>query len=349
MFATSCGLFSSDDDTDYEKVYYGLRMYHRVVITNDIAMDGVNVAMRLAILLNEMEAAGLEFEADGGEPDWSQLGDVTVSGLSYNKKIFLFGNSSDVQIEKDGDKYYIVYGANGLHTSGYKDMAYRIGTFCVDTSNTPDLSDSSSSERWSVSLESDIVSYSASKNDVWSEYETKGWSIDLWCSGFGEFDYSVENVQIYTVDEDDREADDADKSYCNWSCEGTFTVPYFTALTIEDTFKEDFYLNIDSAGGTAYSLDTYEYYTSSPLIYNFLQGANLKYGGIEEVQLIGGSLDCKTTTVETASNGLQTIYYNGHSYIYDDEYYYFYYYDDFLQENYDEEEDYLGSLDDDDE
>lgn len=349
LLATSCNLFNSDDDTDYEKVYYGLRMYLRVELTNNYAMDGVNVAMRLAILLSEMENAGLEFREDGGEPDWTQLGDVTVSGLSYNKKVFLFGSSTDVQIAKSGDNYYIMYGANGLHTAGYKDTAYRIGKYCVNTAGNTNISDSSSSSKWSVYLMSDMVSFAASKNDVWSVYECKGWSGEIWNNGSGELAYSVSDVGIYIVDEDDREAADSDKTYCNWGCEGTISIPNVTNLTIEDTMYEDVYLDITSAGGTAYTLDTYEYYTSSPLVYNFNKGANLKYGGVEELQMIGGSLSCKTATIESASDGLQTIYYNGASYIYDDEYLYYYYYDDYLEDEEDEESDYIDSLDDDDE
>ncbi len=348
MFSTSCFIFSSDDTTEYGRVYNGIVMYASVEATNNYAMDGVNVAMRLALLLNEMEDVGLEFSATGEAPDWSLVGNVTYGGLSYNKKTFLFGNSSSSTISKDGDKYYVEYGASGMHTAGAYDTAYRIGTYCVDTSGVTDIIDSNSSSKWSVTIDGDLMTYAYQKNDVHALYLCRSVDAQVWSTGEGEFAYSVENSSILHKNEDE---DEDDWDYSDWSTEGTVSIPYYTAFTVGDTIGTDFNMSVDDASGIAITLDTYSYNTSSPIVYNFLSGANLKYGGVENVDLLksSSSLSSYTVKVETAANGLQTFYYNGYSYVYDDEYYYYYYIDSFRDDENDAEDDYLDAWDDEDE
>ncbi|MFI3289647.1 MAG: hypothetical protein SNH55_06050 [Rikenellaceae bacterium] len=346
LLATSCSLFSSDETSDYGHVYKGIVMYSSVQATNNLAMDGVNVAMRLALLLNEMEDVGLEFDSTSdSEPDWSLLGNITYGGLPYNKKEFLFGNSNNAKISKDGDKYYIEYGYNGSHTAGAYDMEYRIGTYCVDTSGVTDILDSSSSSRWSVTISGEQMTFSASKNDAHAIYLCSGVNAQVWSTSDGEFAYSVSNLTALYRDESE---DEDDWDYCDWSTEGTVSIPYYTAFTVGDTINTDFNLSVVDAGGVAVTLDIYAYNTSSPIIYNFLSGANLKYGGVENVEYMKSStsLPSSTVLIETASNGLQTFYYNGYSYIYDDEYFYLYYIDSFREDEEDAEDDYLDALED---
>ncbi len=346
VFATSCNMFSSDETSDYGHVYKGIVMYSSVQATNNLAMDGVNVAMRLALLLNEMSDVGLEFDATSeSEPDWSLLGNITYGGLSYNKKEFLFGSSLNAKISKDGDKYYIEYGYNGLHTSGSYDTAYRVGTYCIDTSGAIDIVDSSSSSKWSVAISSEQMTFSVSKNDSHAVYLCSGVDSQLWGTSEGEFAYSVSNLTVLYRDESE---DEDDWEYCDWSTEGTLLIPYYTAFTVGDTINTDFNLNIVDAGGVAVTLDIYDYNTSSPIIYNFLSGANLKYGGVENIEYMKSStsLPSKTVLIETAANGLQTFYYDGYSYIYDDEYFYLYYIDSFREDEESAEDDYLDDLED---
>lgn len=330
MFATSCGLFS-DDQSDYEKVYNGLVMYFVVEQTNTKAMDGVNVAMRLAILLNEMESAGVEFDGDQ-EPDWSELGDVRYGGLDYNKKFFLFGSQNGVSISKDDDLYTIEYGTtSGSHSAGTGDMCYRLGEFEIDTSNNSNILNSSESDPWTLKISSDSISYASVKNSAIPYFECAEADTKLWYIGDGEFGYSVSNAAVIYVYYDD---DPEDYNYSNWSISGTFTIDNFSALSVEDTIATDFMMNA-VASGSSVSGDIYAYITTSPVIYNFLSGANLKYGGFEKVTLSDG----RYVEVETASTGIQTIYYQGNSYAYDDEYYYYYYYENYNTVDDDDDDD----------
>lgn len=332
-FVTSCKLFNKAEElSDYEKVYNGLVMYFAVEQTNTRAMDGVNVAMRLAILLNEMESAGIAFDGDS-EPDWSALGDIRYGGLNYNKKFFLFGSQKGVSISKDGDNYLVKYGTeSGSHTAGTGDMCYRLGDFMINDGGNSNILQSSESKPWIISVNSDVISYSSFKNEAVPYFECSNADAKLWYEGDGEFGYSVANAELSYVleddnkDEEENESDDFvdydDTVVSDWSIDGTFSIENFAALTIEDTISTDF-LQSSEASGTAISGDDYEYETSSPIIYNFLSGANLKYGGVEEITLLAGNY----VMVETASDGIQTVNYQGNSYSYDDEYYYFFYYE----------------------
>lgn len=327
LFATGC--FGSDDDSDLSKVYTGLVMLNNVEQTNKYAYDGLNVAVRLAILLNEMQSVGLEF-VGSSEPDWSELGDVVYLGLPYNKKTFLFGNTSSVSISKDGDKYYIKYGtSNGQHTAGYGDVTYRIGTYCIDTSGHPNIFDSDASSKWSVSIDGDSMTYALNKNSTLVTFEALTLDLDLWGTSYNSFDYTIPNYAVeLIIDEDDDDYDEDTQYISDWSLSGSVEIPELTGLSIEDTYKTNFEMSA-AGNGTVVAQDDYDYYTSSPLIYNFLAGANYKYGGIEEIEYLGtSSLSSNFVTVDILSNGIQVIYYNGYSYEYDSEAYYYYYYDD---------------------
>lgn len=339
---TSCSIFSSDDTTDYEGVYNGIVVYSNVAITNNLAMDGVNVAMRLAILLSEMEAVGLEFEGDE-EPDWTLIGEFKYGSLYYNKKSFLMGNTSDVSISKDGNKYYVEYGANGLHTAGSYDTNYRIGTYCIDTAGNSDLLNSSSSSRWSVSIVDDEMTCAATKNDLDYMFVCSNkLGVELWSTGYGEFSYSVTDsvAQYFEVDYDD---DDDDEYIGDWWCEGTITIPSFSSLTVEETFNSEFNLTIDG-GGLAITQDTYSYVTLSPIIYNFLSCANKKFGGVEFIESLTSSTH--DVTITTASTGVQTYNYNGYTYEFDQEFYDYYYYSSFQDDEDELEEEYWDYLED---
>ncbi len=346
---TSCSMFEGEEKSDYENIYYGLTIYSTVEEINNYAMDGVNVAMRLALLLNEMEAAGLTFDSES-EPDWNQLGTIRYGGFDYNKKVFLFGNSTDVNISKSGDDYFVEYGTEGgLHTAGAYDNAYRIGEYRINTSGNNNIMNSSEDSHWSVSVNCDTISYSKTKNAVLARYQCSNANSELWHTKDGTFEYAVSDVAVLYNDGDFND-DNSDDGYEDsaWSNSGTISIDDFVAFTMSDTIGAKFGVTIDAAGGVALTSDEYSYTTSSPIIYHFLSGANLKYGGVENVHFIGTSnvLDSYDVTVETASNGLQTIFYNGFSYEYDDEYYFYSSYDSLREDEGNEEEDYLDQLDD---
>ena len=106
------------DDGGYSQVYPGITIYNDGRLTASLAADGVSVAMRLAILMEEMKIAGVTLEVNGAEPNWDDLGTFKFGfdNMKYGKKEFIFGDDDYASITRPADgNYNIEYGSGSDH------------------------------------------------------------------------------------------------------------------------------------------------------------------------------------------------------------------------------------------
>ncbi len=339
--AAAVALVGCNYDTD-ETASPGYTMYTQSTQSNEYLMDGVNVAIRFAKLMAEVDASGASL-ADDTEENWALVGDFTYpyNGVSYNKKTFLMGDTNDLTITENSTgvyelNYWVKSGTlKGEMSSAWFDPMKRKGAYQITTNNLR-LEDTSAATPWVITICNDgsydpddfdedddddddeeeyaieFENYMTFRND--SPYlNAVSYNATLWCVGNGVFAFSAD-MDIRYYDED---YDYTDNS--SWSIDyGTMTFDNYSNLTVESTINNDVELSFDSAGGTSiYYNYTLTYLTSSPLIYNYAKSPYTCYGGVEEVTIYNVDsyyFPKKTAIVETWSSGLHTVYYNDETY-----------------------------------
>lgn len=320
-----------DEVTDYETVYPGIVMYTYGTLTNELALDGVSMAIRLGTLLNEMDAYNstaatgekIEFTEDQNissnsytEPDWSKLGDFIyekASKSSDNKRYFLLGDYSDdckesfIQKSKDG-VYTFTYGRTvvqgdpdwsdynqevNIHTGATFDNLLRRGVMCIDTNGKDRLEKTDVNNPWYVYSEEGMT-YSMFLSPQTETYE---------CKNIGGSDNK--KYMVY-MDESTGEVhykiSSIQPNYIthtvdtDWDMEGYTKMNDFTKLDLESTFYNFYTLDINSVGtpmvNNGSSKISMTYSTPSPIKYKPSTGLNYtKYTGETEV-----SIDATSTT-----------------------------------------------------
>lgn len=142
----------------------GVYIYANVKFTNDLAVDPINVAVRLNILLMEAE----------GDPSNFDSAVVTISDNDYNVKDELFGSNVDIEETSTG-VFAVTY--SDSYNESYNLL--RRGTFIIDTKNYSSLYEDGSV--WDISMgqsdsENDyrpyMVSYSSSIDYYYGDNST---------------------------------------------------------------------------------------------------------------------------------------------------------------------------------
>lgn len=306
----------------------GYAIYTQAEWSNSLSMDGVDIAMRFAILMAEVESCGATMEDT--DANWAKLGNFTFAydTKTYNKKVFLMGEAIDVKIaepEAGSGVYEINYAINdgwleGSMSSAWYDAYKRKGAYQI-TTNNKQLTETNIDSPWTITIcndgSYDDEAEDAEEDDT-SDYITfqdedpylfsSSYSASVWYTGNGTFAFSVDNELLYYYETYSYE------KYRDWSIsEATLTFDNFTNLLVESTINQTTQLNIGSAGGVSISGYTLTYETTSPMIYDFNTSPFVPFGGTELVEVFyvsEYSFPKTTTTVVTSSFGIRTLTYN---------------------------------------
>ncbi len=307
LFTYSC--VKEYDDGGYSEVNPGLSIYTMGSTTNDLSLDGVSIAMRLGIVLAQLEQQGITI-VDGVEPEWELMESFTfpLNNTKYNIKDFLLGYSTS--ITKINNKYTIEYGSNNTYSAGIFDNYQRRGIFTIDTR---DLSLAKTAEiiPWKISISSQV--------DYSGVIEVVDADMELYHHQDGTFNYTINSFKAYNNSDDINLAD--------WHGAGSITIEGYVDLSIDNLIASRYLLAIlPVTGGTTLSGSELAFATggltnevpSSPLIYS---PSTIGYGtesGIEQLMLVGDYNESVYPTpsvvVEWSQGSSATILYNGNSY-----------------------------------
>lgn len=306
------------DDGGYSDVYEGVAIYNDALISRVLATDGASMALRLAVLLEELDMpVGEGFESS--EPDYDTLLDVyTVDGTDFDRRELLIGSTEEVTISRDGNIYTITYCNDSFttkHISADFDFCRRKGSFVIDT-NGVELMDTDSSNAWKVEFkdqdgETAVMTYATSYSyeyggDVEASYTT--------CSIYKDGNnFNVTgsiNACYMGYDE-----------YYTYYVSGYITIgDSLSDLTIENTIgtSSTVYLSTNSNNyhTTISGLDI-QYTTTTPLVYSPTSYGIYSIAGVEWAKYDNASsagYASNTVTVTSNSNASRLINYNGHSY-----------------------------------
>ncbi len=245
LFAASCTPKSGFDDNGYSDVYPGIQLYNVASTTNSLALDGPEIAFRLAILLDE--AADQGFEIKDGEIDWKELKKFTFpyNKKEYNLKDFFFGSSNMSTIIKDGDTFTIKYGDDkGTYQFGYGvlDRYLRSGAFTIDTRGVDLLETTSSSDAWRVNISSSELKYGNSQGGTLAiSKRSDGY---VWYQGEGEFGMASVAYECNYAD--------SPNVTSKWLSEAELEIDDYTSLKLSDLKEAEFEFTVKpTTGGTA--------------------------------------------------------------------------------------------------
>ncbi len=316
LLLTSC-LSQLESDNTYTDVYAGIQIYDAALTTHTLALDAPEAAFRLAILLAEMEAQGLEM-ADGEAQDWTLLEDFEFSynGVSYNLKEFLFGKDDSVTLTREGNDYYVTFGTDTYqYGSGIFDHYIRCGTFVIKTYGL-NLLDTSPSNAWGIELGEDGMEYLSS-----SDYEAFATSThissNIWYEGDDSIGMVTSNFESYY--------ESSSTITSSWTSLIYVNISDLTTLALDDIDGATYTVTIDPLTmGTAINGLEMNYGTggvvndaSTPLLYMPSVNALNAITGTEEVKLTDTYNEYlfPSPFVEIVWNaGCATVYYNGYSY-----------------------------------
>ncbi len=337
IFVGCSDLWMDNYDPTYDTVYPGIVIYEYASAANNFAVDGVSVAMRLAVLLEELDAAGMEMaeggtdtlvsSEDGSSKSWSDLDRFEYWEAQVDKRAFLFGDSRDISISRgEGEAagvYTIFYDKDDTsgHVSASLDINDRSGAYVIDTKGKLLSQTSLISDGWEVSSseENPVQLGYAGEQEIGAEfvyYESK-----IWYSGSGTFKFSL----ITTLNTRTDGAEDVDWGVYDESCSITFED--YVNLLIENLSECDMSITMATAGTT---LSGYEmkFVTVDPVVYNYYASPyNSISAKIEATAEATTLSEAKTVTMERefVDDYLfnDTYTYDGLSYT--DSYYYWIY------------------------
>ncbi len=285
----SCSdLTDSYDDGGYSDVYAGILIFDVASATNTLALDGAGVALRLAMILEEMESQGIEV-VEGSEQSWDELSDFEFgyNSTDYNLKEFLFGDEEQLVITKSGDEYEIAYcgpSSTNYYGRALFDSYYRNGSYLVDTKGLS-LDETDSENAWEVSLSGSDMNYGSISSA--EDYAiASSIAVSVWYQGEGCF--VMENALF-------------EASYAaltsvttDWYSKAELTISDYVSLESDDLDDVTFSYNIiTGTGGTALSGLTMTYstggnlFSEDPLTYKPSEAAYTTISGTEEIELTG--------------------------------------------------------------
>ncbi len=310
-------------------VYY----YQAAQTTNKFAMDGVSIAMKLAIFLEELEEQGVDFpegETSLEADIYNSIGSFIYKcgNDEYNKMQLLFGNDNTeatnyseyyhVSIYRDiDDKYIITYGGTeeddteGLFTSARYDKTYRNGSYVVDTKGVK-LRESDADHKWSIKLDTDDTSgdYLSMLHAFTSDsYDAK---VESYIYSMSLYYDSVEARFVYEGSTYMREYNTYDDNGL-WVATGNLTIVGYdaatTALTLTNTQDKEYQLNIVTSKGVTLAGSSLTHYSTEPLILKIWESPHYYLGGVEVVYPTSNPSDIATIT--SYDTGTQKVTYNG--------------------------------------
>ncbi len=283
---TSC----SEETNVYEEwsqVYPGVDIYNRVITTNRIATDGVGVALKLAVLLEQAQLENITL-TNGSDIAWSSMQNFTLpyNEVEYNLKEFLFGEDQKSSIVKSGDIYRVYFGVDSTFTSGYAlDKLYRSGCYQIDTKGI-NLIETDSSNVWSITLATDNGMQFAESEQSSASIQSKSLNSAIWHDDNGVFSYYSTDYQAAYIIED--------ATYSLWNTYGSLKCDNFTDLTTDNILDTKLYHTVDSStqGITLTGKDiTYATggvnYDVTPFVYQPFVTLLYVIEGLEEAQFDG--------------------------------------------------------------
>ncbi len=318
---TLCTLQSCLDSTSNESwngVTPGTELYNKAYLINNMAMDGVDIALKLATLLEQAEYENVTI-SDGVIDNWNDLDEFTLEYnlFNYGLKYFFFGEDEDVTISKSGNEYTIGYGQSyGNFVCGTSlDKLYRKGVYVIDTKGVK-LSESSSSTAWSITVAPGETMEFATSTSSSALAEAVSLDSEIYYSGSGIFNFKSTNYQAQYTN---------DTVISDWTVSGTYVFEdYEDDLTIDNILDLELSVSI-LASGTALSGDELEYGTGGieqgfdPLVYQPFHSLLTIISGTEEVQFLS-YYDIEEFPAGYVyllwSSGDLVIYYNDYGYIY---------------------------------
>lgn len=245
LLIISCTPKSGFDDNGYSEVYPGIQLYNVATTTNSLALDGPEMAFRLAILLEEAEVQGLELK--DGEIEWKDLKkfEYPYNDKDYNLKDFFFGSSNMSTITKDGDKYIIKYGdSQGTYQFGYGvlDRYLRSGSYTIDTRGVKLVETTSSSDAWRINNSSSEIKYGNSNGGTLAI--TKSINGYLWHVNEGKFGMASIAYECNYADSPNVTSE--------WSSEAELEVKNYLSLKLSDLKETEYEFSVKpTTGGTA--------------------------------------------------------------------------------------------------
>ncbi|MFR9650435.1 MAG: hypothetical protein SNG35_00220 [Rikenellaceae bacterium] len=313
------------DDGGYSDVYEGVVIYNEAMISRVFATDGASMAMRLAILMEELDAKGLSFTSGSSiEPDYTQLPVYTSNGTDFDRRELLIGDTDEVTITRDENIYTVTYynpSFTTKHISADFDFCRRKGGFEIDT-NGIDLIDTSSSTPWTITFagedgESAVMTYATSYTyEYGGDVEAMATSCKI---------YKDQNTNGRFIVEGSINACYMSYSdYYPFKVTGYITlgdfVDGYTDLTVENTIgvSSTVYLTTSSSD----SHDTIsglavQYTTTTPLVYSPTNFGVYSISGVEWAKYdsaASAGYASNTVTVTSNADASRIINYNGHSY-----------------------------------
>lgn len=132
----------SSTNSDYASIYPGVVLYNSMVIQQTVAMDGADVAIKLALLIDECEG------------DVSKINEqvVEIFGNKYRLKSLLFGAGNTLTFDEETGDWLVTY--HGIERGGF-DTFLRRGSYRVQSHNLR-LSESSAEQPWVVKPEGEV-------------------------------------------------------------------------------------------------------------------------------------------------------------------------------------------------
>lgn len=330
-------------DTD-DTASPGYTMHYQATWSNELAVDGINIAIRFAKLMAEVDATAGATLSEDTDDNWALLGDFTYpyNNSPYNKKEFLLGTTNDLTITESESvsgeytlNYWIKSGTlKGEMSSAWFDNLKRRGAYVITTNNLP-LTETTESTPWEITIcndgsyDPDNYDENEDDDDDEEEYDIEyedymtfddddiminitEYTAKIWYAGGGKFAFSADaTIKLYYETYDWTEIS-------NWVIDtASMEFTNYSDLRVESCINNDVEMTYNTVGGTSIYGYTLTYCTTSPLIYNYAKSPYTCYGGIESITIYGESkYDFPETNaiVETWSNGLRTVYYNDETY-----------------------------------
>lgn len=330
---TFSGCWDNDTlDEDYISVYPGLTLYVGATNTNEIALDGVSIGMRLGLLINEIEQSGEDLTittTEGEEPAWDALGSYSFSSVSVNRKKLLLGDDDEVAIWRDATDeniYYIKYGKtdDGLdyHTQAWFDNLYRRGTFMIDTKGIK-LEETTIENPWAINAATGAITYSSGSSVLYTANYTCDYSsaTEIY---FGILDETADEEDqvkglFYSITAIAPSIYDSSDSDAYWTMNGSVEIVDYDVETdtfnIENTHDKRYYLDIYGTG-TPMGVPSMTFTTNTPIEMRPETTGFIKYNSYMTIKLTSTSSEYDATSVyvEIRNDGGMNVEYNGVTY-----------------------------------
>ncbi len=334
--ASSCKKIEVDQNAiNYPYVQSGILLYNISDTANKYAMDGVSVAIRFGVLLDELAKEGFtlkEGETDKFEtttddndteftPSWDDV--PTFSDAEYDIRKFLIGDTRYTKITRgSGEKsgvYTITYEKKSdLFVGGYFDINYRFGSYVIDTKNVR-LGETTIDNSWKISTIADEEVELGKSTSKEGDAICKGYSSNLYHAGNGCISFDLNT----TFNSGEKDAEDANWGIFDENATLTFK-GYDNGFALEDIMEKNIEFTF-FGGGDTMGGDTIDYKTIEPVVFNY---SKTIYGEIDGVvkSTIAAKDDFKGAEVQVSFDFTEgyvfnyTYLFNGYTYI--DSFYY---------------------------